>query len=99
MNGAPLTSKSGEGYGVLFEVCCTTQSGKRMIQVSVVFRFSHTRLFDTTDRPSGNLEGLKLTHSLEHDTYSSRRTRGIIMLVFLQIVVFLRKPKGLADQF
>ena len=41
MNGAPLTSKSGEGYWVLLEVCCTTQSGKRMIQVSVVFRFSH----------------------------------------------------------
>ena len=41
MNGAPLTSKSGEDYGVLLEVCCTTQSGKRMIQVSVVFRFSH----------------------------------------------------------
>ena len=41
MNGAPLKSKSGEDYGVLLEVCCTTQSGKRMIQVSVVFRFSH----------------------------------------------------------
>ena len=41
MNGAPLTSKSGEDYGVLLEVCCTTQSGKRMIQVSLVFRFSH----------------------------------------------------------
>ena len=41
MNGAPLTSKSGEDYEVLLEVCCTTQSGKRMIQVSVVFRFSH----------------------------------------------------------
>ena len=41
MNGAPLTSKSGEDYGVLLEVCCTTQLGKRMIQVSVVFRFSH----------------------------------------------------------
>ena len=41
MNGAPLTSKSGEGYGVLLEVCCASQSGKRMIQVSVVFRFSH----------------------------------------------------------
>ena len=38
MNGAPLTSKSGEDYEVLMEVCCTTQSGKRMIQVSVVFR-------------------------------------------------------------
>ena len=45
------------------------------------------RLFDITDRPSGNLEGLKLTHLLEYDTYSSRRMRGIIMQVFLQIVV------------
>lgn len=42
MNGAPLTSKSGEGYGILLEVCYTTQSGKGMIQVRVVFRFSHS---------------------------------------------------------
>ena len=69
-----------------------------MIQVSVVFRFSHDhslgRLFDITDRPSGNLEGLKLTHLLEYDTYSSRRMRGIIMLVFLQIVVFSLQTEG-----
>ena len=39
MNGVPLSSKSGESYGILQEVCCTTQSGKGMIQVRVVFRF------------------------------------------------------------
>ena len=52
------------------------------------------RLFDITDRPSGNLEGLKLTHLLEYDTYSSRRMRGIIMQVFLQIVVFSSQTEG-----
>jgi len=58
------------------------------------------RLFDITDRPSGNLEGLKLTHLLEYDTYSSRRMRGIIMQVFLQIEVFFSQTEGyIADQF
>ena len=42
MKGAPLTSKSGEGYAILLEVCYTTQSGKGMIQVSVVFCFRHS---------------------------------------------------------
>ena len=50
------------------------------------------RLFDITDRPSGNLEGLKLTHLLEYDTYSCRR--GIIMQVFLQTVVFSSQTEG-----
>ncbi|XP_068733320.1 uncharacterized protein [Montipora capricornis] len=34
MNGVPLSSKSGESYGILQEVCCTTQSGKGMIQLT-----------------------------------------------------------------
>ena len=43
MHSVPLTSKSGEGYGILLEVCCTAHLRKGMIKVHVRvgFHFSH----------------------------------------------------------
>ena len=85
----------------MLEVCCTTQSRKGMIKLHVVWDFVLVihlgRLFDRTERPSGNMDGLKLTHLQDDidDIYSSRRMRGIIMQVnpsYWDIPFFIRTP-------